>query len=121
MRSRRLQRLQRMPTPVGHAVAGLATAWFSDSIAHKRRVQLAIACVTAAVIPDIDILFRIHRTYLHSIGAVALAGIISCWFARRRFRAPWSIALPIAAAYGPHLLLDWLAMAPAPPRGLMIL
>jgi hypothetical protein len=114
--------MTRMPTPVGHALGGLATAWFGDSIAAKRRSNtLAVACAMVAVAPDIDILFRRHRMYTHSIGAMIAVGVIAWFVARWRRAAPTRTALIIAAAYGSHILLDWLAMDTAEPAGLTAL
>jgi hypothetical protein len=114
-----------MPTPVGHALAGLATGWFAEAAAKQpsRPVlsRLTIACVAAAAAPDLDILFRSHRTYAHSIGVACLAGIIAWLIARRRSNRPFAVAFAIALAYGSHLLLDWLGKDSAPPYGLMVL
>jgi membrane-bound metal-dependent hydrolase YbcI (DUF457 family) len=123
-----------MPTPAGHAIAGLATAWFAEGAAGKPRRAfgvLALACVFAAVIPDVDILLHSHRTYTHSIGAVAIAGAIAWVLARlcRRVaddrscagRRSTFVAVTVAMAYGTHIVLDWLAIDTGPPLGLMAL
>ena len=120
-----------MPTPVGHAIAGLATGWFSDALVRLRHTtpgraaaRLTIACVAAAVAPDLDILFRIHRTYTHSVGAAMLAGAVAWLVARRQSSAlgsPAVAGLTVAVAYSTHVLLDWLAKDTAPPYGLMAL
>ena len=118
-----------MPTPVGHALAGLAIGWFSEAMGKKNAApirrpalgRLTLACIAAAVVADADILFGQHRTYSHSIGAVFLAGVIAWLIARRRGHRPVAIAFTIAVAYATHLLLDWLARDTAPPLGLMAL
>lgn len=118
-----------MPTPIGHAIGGFATACFSDVFNRKiTRLMpspsfpaMAAACAAAAVAPDLDILFHSHRTYAHSIGAAFLAGVVAWWLVRRRGSRPVWFAVTIAAAYGSHLLLDWLAKDSAPPFGLMAL
>jgi membrane-bound metal-dependent hydrolase YbcI (DUF457 family) len=127
-----------MPTPAGHAIAGLATAWFAERTGGKRLRLfgvLALACVFAAVIPDIDILFHSHQTYTHSIGAAVIsggvAGAIAWVLARRRrpaaagssYRGPRPIfvAVSVTIAYGTHIVLDWLAIDTSPPLGLMAL
>jgi LexA-binding, inner membrane-associated putative hydrolase len=122
-----------MPTPVGHALAGLATAWFSDAARRRTDDALTAACVFAAVVPDIDIMFRSHRTYTHSVGAALIAGIVATALARRRRRWPrlgggsspdsggLVVGVVVAVAYATHVLLDWLARDSAPPFGLMAL
>jgi membrane-bound metal-dependent hydrolase YbcI (DUF457 family) len=126
-----------MPTPVGHALAGLATAWFSRSVAGTKvrpppafGTKLAVACILAAVAPDVDILVHSHRTYTHSLGAVIVVGVvvwsIQLLTARLKPRAtgyggPLSVALTVAAAYGTHILLDLLGKDTAPPFGLTAL
>ncbi|MSO56206.1 MAG: metal-dependent hydrolase [Acidobacteria bacterium] len=112
-----------MPTPVGHALGGLATAWFAGAAARKPLPGrgVALTCAIAAVLPDLDILVDSHRTYTHSIGAIVIVGLMA-WIAVRTL-TPFSlrIALTIAAAYGSHLLLDWMGMDNSTPPGMMAL
>src|SRR5262245_61707155 len=103
-----------MPTPVGHALAGLATGWFF-SVGRVGR-GLLLACVLVAMAPDIDILCGSHRTYTHSVGAAFVVGLVG-WFLFRNLAA----ALILCAACGTHVLLDWLSRDTAPPFGLMAL
>lgn len=114
-----------MPTPVGHALGGLAAAWFAESPAGKRSwpatVPLALTCAAVAMSPDVDLLFGSHRTYTHSIAAATAAGIIAWLVARRRTPRAVAVALTIAAAYASHLLLDWLGKDSSDPPGLMVL
>jgi len=123
-----------MPTPAGHAIAGLTTAWLAEAARRDSRRAFgvfALACVFAAVIPDVDILLYSHRTYTHSIGAAAIAGALAWVLARQRRRVavnrscagPRStfLAVSVAIAYGTHIVLDWLAMDTGPPFGLMAL
>jgi LexA-binding, inner membrane-associated putative hydrolase len=104
-----------MPTPVGHALGGLAAAWM-----FRRRAGLALACVLAAVVPDLDLLFRSHRAYTHSIGAVAIVALVA-WLVMRRGPHTLGSTLAMTAAYGSHLLLDWLGKDSSNPPGLMAL
>ena len=118
-----------MPTPVGHALGGLATAWFSRAIAGhnaappqgRRPVRLLVACIVAAMAADVDIVFHSHRTYTHSVGAVIVVGLVAWIIARPKTRCPLFVALTIAAAYGSHILLDLLGKDTAPPFGLTAL
>src|SRR5262245_45055370 len=83
-----------MPTPIGHAMAGVAAAWIADLVPGDRAWRtappsaswyeragngLTLACAILAVSPDIDLLYlpfnsQMHRTVTHSIGAVILVG-----------------------------------------------
>jgi membrane-bound metal-dependent hydrolase YbcI (DUF457 family) len=116
-----------MPTPVGHALGGLAAAWFAESAAGKRckpwasTVPLGMASAAVAMSPDIDILFGSHRTYSHSVGAAAAAGIIAWLAVRRRTPRAVGVAVILAVAYASHVLLDWLGKDSSNPPGLMAL
>jgi membrane-bound metal-dependent hydrolase YbcI (DUF457 family) len=114
-----------MPTPVGHAVAGLTTGWLAESFGHKlpqpQSTRLTIACAIAAMAPDLDLLVGSHRTYTHSIGAACAMGLVTWLLVRQRVSRPARIALTIAVAYGSHVLLDWLGKDSSMPPGLMVL
>jgi inner membrane protein len=118
-----------VPSPVGHALAGLIvhllTARDRADVASLRHAAVA---VTAAVAPDLDLLLRFvdgrnhHQGASHSItyallagGAVALAGRAAGW--------PRSLGLGIAAAagWGSHLLLDYFGQDTHPPIGIPLL
>src|SRR4051812_32920559 len=84
-----------MPTPIGHAMAGVAAAWIADLIPGDRAWRIAppfaswyqraggaltAGCAALAVLADIDLAWlplspRSHRTITHSIGAVLLVGL----------------------------------------------
>jgi membrane-bound metal-dependent hydrolase YbcI (DUF457 family) len=112
-----------MPSPVGHAIAGVAAA-FAVSAALKPRtlsIPIVLASAALAISPDFDLLAGPHRTYTHSIGAVAAVGIASCLVLARRPSDPLAPALALATAYASHLMLDWLSKDTAPPSGLAAL
>ena len=127
-----------MPTTIGHALAGVAAAWGADLVPgpHVSRATaapaswyrragngLTLACVVLATVPDADLLFHVHRTWSHSVFAVLVAGVCAAVTAAARPRASLSvarIAATCAAAYATHLLLDWLAVDFAPPRGIQL-
>ena len=77
--------------------------------------------VFVAIAPDLDILAGHHRSYTHSAGAVALAGLGSWLILRRRVQGAAAAAAAVTAAYTSHLVLDWLGKDTARPAGLTLL
>jgi hypothetical protein len=113
-----------MPSPIGHALAGLAVAWAADGLPPRATVGRADGlhseyfCVALAVLPDADLLLPIaHRTATHSV-AVALLMIVAGSVTRK---VTARVALACIAAYASHLLLDWLQADPTPPFGIQLL
>ena len=117
-----------MPSPVGHALGALVAGWLisrprrpvppapPEPVSDGRRRAALFA--TLGMAPDLDLLFGTHSTYTHSIGAVALAGLVA--LAATGGRSP-RFALACAAAWASHLLLDWLGADTTPPLGIMAL
>jgi membrane-bound metal-dependent hydrolase YbcI (DUF457 family) len=69
---------------------------------------------------DLDLLVGAHRGASHSLGATVVIGL-SAWAAlRHRGSAGW-LAAAFAAAYGSHVVLDWLGSDSSPPLGLLAL
>ena len=73
-----------MPSPIGHALAGVAVAWSAEqlpgSAGLKRPFSPAITglCAALAAAPDLDLLYSpIHRTMTHSVGAILLVFIVA--------------------------------------------
>ncbi len=145
-----------MPTPVGHALGGLAFGWLiagarrsaaagdvgepgesGESAAGRMRRQLrhswrrAVLFAAFGAFADIDLLFHAHSTYTHSVGAALLAALVAFVVARARangargaaanVRAAAIMALACGAAYGSHVLLDWLGVDNSPPLGVTAL
>jgi membrane-bound metal-dependent hydrolase YbcI (DUF457 family) len=134
-----------MPSPIGHALAGIATAWTVSRpkpIQADRGLLFAAACL--AVVPDADLVHPgWHRAYTHSIGAVLLVTIITVvvtgWVKEpvKRSevlgsRVPGSravgskvpssrVVIVCGAAYASHLLLDWLGADYFAPYGIRAL
>lgn len=110
-----------MPSPIGHALGGIA----AGALVARRPGWRALALFAlAGALPDIDFLLPIqHRGPSHSIGAAVMAGgatLMILGFVRRpldRVR----LAAAIALAYASHTLLDWLGADSSTPRGLMAL
>jgi membrane-bound metal-dependent hydrolase YbcI (DUF457 family) len=113
-----------VPTPIGHALAGLTVAWAANAREPApRRTSAArwttTACVVAAIVADADIFFGTHRTWTHSLAAAIgfgmLAGLVA-HLARRPVAR--TIAL-CTLAYVSHVALDWLGRDSLTPRGVM--
>jgi membrane-bound metal-dependent hydrolase YbcI (DUF457 family) len=107
-----------MPSPVGHALGGIAAGWALIPRDARRRDPVRAAAVVAAfaVAPDLDLLVHAHRGPAHSLGAALLAGLTAAVVAHN---PRWGIAA--AAAWSSHVLLDWLGTDTRPPFGLMAL
>jgi len=125
-----------MPSPIGHALAGIAAAWIVDLVPGRRawrtapasaswylraRDGLTAACAAVAAAPDLDLVIHQHRTFMHSVGAAILVGLIGGAIAARRSRPIVRVALMCGAAYATHILLDWLGTDRAPPYGIQAL
>src|SRR4051794_38679819 len=103
-----------MPSPVGHALAGLTvhalTASGRPAFLDPRRLAVVVG---AALAPDLDLLFRLidgrnhHQNAMHSIGAAVLAGLAVALWGRVR-RHPGPIRLGLLATFGwlSHVGLD---------------
>lgn len=110
-----------MPSPVGHALGGLAAAFVVDSLARRPTLTLPLLAASAvmAIVPDLDILAGSHRTYSHSVGAAAIVGVVS-WLALRARGSSGAAAAVLTAAYASHLPLDWLSKDTSYPSGLTV-
>ena len=107
-----------MPSPVGHALGGIAAGWRAIPHDARRRdaVPAAFALALLGVAPDLDLLIHRHRGPTHSLGAALIAGILVLIWTRN---VRWGIAC--AAAWASHVLLDWLGTDTRPPAGVMAL
>lgn len=102
-----------MPSPVGHALGGIAAGW---GTAPGRRLATAAILAAVAITPDLDLLVHDHRGESHSVGMALIAGALA-WLITRSPR--WGSA--VALAWGSHILLDWLSNDTWPPLGVMAL
>jgi inner membrane protein len=122
-----------VPSPVGHALAGVAAAWTVDLLPGRRAWRtaqadtswyrragdgLTLACAALGALPDADLFFRGHRTYSHSVGAVILLALLSAAAAAAARQPVARVGLMCAAAYTTHLLLDWMGVDTSPPYGI---
>ena len=122
-----------MPSPVGHALAGVAlgclatrrpTSGLSPGtsaptfLGNLRTDRQILVLGLLGVLPDIDFLFGVHSMYTHSIGAITVVGLIAL---ASNPRGRFTTALAAALAYGSHTLLDWLGSDSVAPIGIMAL
>ena len=114
-----------MPSPIGHALAGVAISLAvpnSDRSRDRRWAinwKLAGLCAFFAALPDIDLLYMpIHRTITHSIPVAILFTIIAVGVTGqvKRGLTPFVIGL----AWSSHVLLDWLGADANPPYGIQM-
>jgi membrane-bound metal-dependent hydrolase YbcI (DUF457 family) len=125
-----------MPSPIGHALAGMAATWVADLIPGRRAWRTApesaawlqragngftLICAGLAASPDLDLLTKSHRMVTHSLGAVVVVALVAAVFAASIRRPVGRVAAMCAAAYGTHLLLDWMCVDNYPPRGVQLL
>jgi membrane-bound metal-dependent hydrolase YbcI (DUF457 family) len=112
-----------MPSPVGHALGGLTAGWAVEAClrtSRPPRAAAALAYATLGMAPDLDLLLGFHRGPTHSLSAALLAGLAAFVLLRGRSGAG-RVAAACAAAWGSHVLLDWLGTDTSPPAGIMAL
>ena len=128
-----------MPTPLGHSLAGIAVAIAGQRgrpPRHPRRFLASpttLICVALATFPDVDLLVPgLHRTVTHSVTATIVVTIVAAAMTARATtrrsgtrgalsRIEWSAVVVYAAAYGSHILLDWLGRDPSKLPGIQAL
>jgi membrane-bound metal-dependent hydrolase YbcI (DUF457 family) len=114
-----------MPTPIGHALAGLAIAGVGRRVAPFSTSQVGWMAVLACA-PDLDLTLRLvdgvnhHRGPTHSMGAALLAGVV-VWILRRLGVASVPGGLSATAAWASHVALDYTGVDTSPPFGEMAL
>lgn len=106
-----------MPSPFGHALAGLTIAFAAEPAdARPRRwwapglSDFALLSAVAAMAPDLDLVYPPwHRNWTHSIGATALVMIITAAVTGKvTGKVGWRWVWLLGGAYASHLLVDWL-------------
>jgi hypothetical protein len=110
-----------VPSPIGHALGGVAAGWLVARPMASRAAlttQTAILAAVAAA-PDLDLLWHRHSAETHSVGAALIvAGVAAAW-AWPVASTRWRIFLAVFAAYATHPLLDALYLDVSPPIGVM--
>jgi hypothetical protein len=100
-------------TPAGEAMSAPRDRWRA-----RPAWQPAVVYASLGAMADGDFLLGTHSTYSHSLGAVFVAGAVAALLIRHhRIR----FGLACAAAYGTHVLLDWLGSDTSSPIGIMAL
>jgi len=109
-----------MPSPIGHALTGVAVGWSGGLSDSRRDRRLLLVCLFLAAAPDLDLLLPgAHRSATHSVTAMLLVTIVTAAVTGQVTR--WRTALLCGLSYGSHLLLDWLSADNYPPRGIQLL
>jgi hypothetical protein len=113
-----------MPSPIGHALAGVAAGWLvlgaprpAESPRWWRETSVWAGL---SILADIDLFFGGHRGATHSLGAAVAVGIVAYLIVRRAAAVrPFLVAFACLLAYGSHVLLDWLGQDVSAPIGVM--
>ena len=120
-----------MPSPLGHALAGLTVGLMGDPVPASRApwwkdatTAFALTGALMAALPDADLLvpiYHFHRTATHSLTATVLILIITATVTGKvTGRANWRLAVALATAQLTHLLMDWLGYDRNPPPGIQL-
>ena len=121
-----------MPSPLGHMLGAVAGGWLvagapaPGAIAGRTAIREMLVYASLGAIPDLDLLFGAPSGPTPSVGAAVLVGAAAAAVAsltdRTRSRGQvLTVALACAAAYGSHVLLDWLSSDNSAPIGIMAL
>jgi inner membrane protein len=117
-----------MPSPVGHALAGIAAGWIvrGNRLGEGMRGRREAAAFAAlATLPDIDLIFGVHSGPTHGLGAALFAGVAAwlpgLWMGAGGAASRLRTFVACVAAYGSHALLDWLGTDSSAPIGIMAL
>lgn len=105
-----------MPSPLGHACAGVAAGWLASRPAAAPPWTPTLAFAVLGMLPDIDLLVGAHSGPTHGIGAAVIVAGMALAVTRS-----WRWALAAGLAYGSHTLLDWLGTDTRAPIGIMAL
>lgn len=117
-----------MPTPVGHALGGLAIYFALGRRLQGENLALAVAATASGVLPDLDFALTLftgrsyHHYFSHSLGFTSFYFLVCYALARALAKeAPLRPAGVTAAAYLFHVGLDLLAKDTSPPFGTQLL
>jgi hypothetical protein len=109
-----------MPTPLGHALGAAAAGWaVAAPVSRLDRaliVRRGIWFALLGMVPDLDLLWGLHRGPTHSAGAALIVGLAVAAFTNNA-----RLGAASGCAYGTHALLDWLGADSSMPVGIMAL
>src|SRR3954451_13033748 len=110
-----------MPSPVGHAIAGVVAGWLVAPPERHDNSRI-ILFAAAGMAADLDLLVGAHSGPSHGLGAAVIAGDV-LWVSLRSYGMRGSARLDIASvlAYAPHTLHDCLGPDSSPTIGIMAL
>jgi hypothetical protein len=109
-----------MPSPVGHALGGIAAGC---AISHTARRHQILLFALVGMLADIDFVLAItHRGPTHSLlaAATAFAAALIVLTPARPAAGTLRLAIAIGVAYLSHVLFDWLGEDGGPPAGIMV-
>lgn len=116
-----------MPTPVGHALGGLAVCAVTREKPLKEDLTFAAVCVGVSLLPDLDLAIgpfagrSYHHHFSHSLGFAALFGVAVYWVFRALGRTqPLRDAGILFAVYLSHVVLDIVGKDTTPPFGVQL-
>jgi len=110
-----------MPSPIGHAIAGVIAGWLVDPPPREDRSRVALYAAMGMA-ADLDLLVAAHSGPTHGLGSAVLIGMATWMVLRMRGLSGGArTACASAIAYGSHTLLDWLGTDSSPPIGIMAL
>jgi membrane-bound metal-dependent hydrolase YbcI (DUF457 family) len=118
-----------MPSPIGHGLAGLTVhVLLSPRAEDLLSPGRAVVTVAAALLPDVDLLFRLadgrnhHGNETHSLGCTLLASLVTLLVSRARgVRRPSALGMAVGAAWFSHVALDYFNRDTNPPIGILAL
>jgi hypothetical protein len=101
-------------------LAGASVAWAADALDRRpSSARLVATCALLAALPDVDLLLPgYHRSFTHSVTAVAIVFIVAAVVTGKVNYRRRRVAIVCALAYATHLLFDWLGADTLPPLGL---
>jgi membrane-bound metal-dependent hydrolase YbcI (DUF457 family) len=117
-----------MPTPVGHAIGGLAVYFSAKGRPIREDLPFVAVCAGVSLLPDLDFAIgpfagkSYHHTFTHSLGFTILFAFVT-YLACRFLGRPKPIrdAGVLAMVYLSHILLDMLGEDKTSPFGVQLL